>query len=200
MKTLFQLSVLFYMEITKELLARCRKNDRKAQYELYREYFPVLVSICSRYHENEIDSRAMVNEGFLKIILNLDKYSSQIPFKVWIRRIMINTIIDQFRKDKKYREQMENSDAPHLQAVIPSDVELRDHYNAEELLMMIRQLPPMTNRVFNMFAIDGYSHFEVAQLLNISEGTSKWHVSTARKLLSEMIKKENQVSIKMKNG
>jgi len=65
---------------------------------------------------------------------------------------------------------------------------------------MIRKLPPMTNRVFNMFAIDGYSHFEIAQLMNISEGTSKWHVSTARKILSEMLKKVNQGSIKMKNG
>jgi RNA polymerase sigma factor (sigma-70 family) len=188
------------MEITTELLNRCRKNNRKAQYELYRECFPVLMSICSRYHENEIDSRAMVNEGFLKIILNLEKYSSQIPFKIWIRRIMINTIIDQFRKDKKYREQTEQSEAPHLQVVVPTDVSLRDHYDAEELLLMIYKLPPMTNRVFNMFAIDGYSHFEIAQLLNISEGTSKWHVSTARKLLSDMLKKENQLSIKIKNG
>ena len=188
------------MEITTELLTQCRKNDRKSQYELYRECFPVLMSICSRYHENEIDSRAMMNEGFLKIILNLEKYSSQIPFKLWIRRIMINTIIDQFRKDKKYREQTEHSEASHLQVVAPVDVALRDYYDGEELLLMIRQLPPMTNRVFNMFAIDGYSHFEVAQLLKISEGTSKWHVSTARKLLSEMLKKQNKVSIKMKNG
>jgi RNA polymerase sigma-70 factor (ECF subfamily) len=188
------------MEITTELLTQCRKNNRKAQYELYRQCFPVLMGICSRYHENEIDSRAEVNEGFLKIILNLEKYSSQIRFKVWIRRIMINAIIDQFRKDKKYREQVEHTEAPHLHVVAPADVTLRDHYDAEELLTMIRKLPPMTNRVFNMFAIDGYSHFEVAQLLNISEGTSKWHVSTARKLLSDMLKKEKQVSIKLKNG
>jgi len=188
------------MEITTELLNRCRKNNRRAQYELYRECFPVLMSICSRYTENEIDGRAMVNEGFLKIILNLDKYSAQIPFKVWVRRVMINTIIDQFRREKKYREHTEHVETQYLQIVSPVDAVLQHQYDAEELLLMIRKLPPMTNRVFNMFAIDGYSHFEIAQLLKISQGTSKWHVATARKLLSEMLKKENQFSIKMKNG
>ena len=188
------------MEITTELLQRCRKNNRRAQYELYRECFPVLMGVCNRYYENEIDSRAMVNEGYLKIMMNIEKYSPQVPFKGWIRRIMINAIIDQFRKEKEYRRLTDHEEINKLQVVSPVDVSLQDQYDAEELLDMIRKLPPMTNRVFNMFAIDGYSHFEVAQLLGISEGTSKWHVSNARKLLGNMLGQHKQDSVKMKNG
>ncbi|MBX7140899.1 MAG: sigma-70 family RNA polymerase sigma factor [Chitinophagales bacterium] len=188
------------MEITTDLLNRCRKNDRKAQYELYLECYPVLMSICSRYFQNDIDSRAILNEGFLKIILNLEKPSQQIPFAAWIRRIMINTIIDHYRKNKNYFTNMEHADLPQLQVVTQFDVSLQDHYDAEELLSMVRELPPMTNRVFNLFAIEGYAHSEIAEVLGISEGTSKWHVSTARKFLSEMIQRKKQLAVKMHKG
>lgn len=186
------------MEVTEEILNGCRENDRKAQYELYRACYPVLMSICSRYHQNELDSRAVLNEGFLKIVLNLGKYSAEIPFNFWIRRIMINTIIDHFRKEKQYNEKVLHAEHSHLMVVSGQDVSLRDSYDAEALLAMVRRLPPMTGRVFNMFAIDGYSHFEVARLLGISEGTSKWHVAEARKKLSAMLKEENRFTVKLK--
>lgn len=186
------------MEVTEAILKGCRENDRKAQYELYRACYPMLMSICSRYHQNELDSRAILNEGFLKIVLNLGKYSPEVPFNFWIRRIMINTIIDHFRKEKQYHENMVHAEHSHLQVVSGQDVSLRDSYDAEALLAMVRRLPPVTGRVFNMFAIDGYSHFEVAKLLGIAEGTSKWHVAEARKKLSIMLKEENRFTVKSK--
>lgn len=190
---------LSFMEVTEEILNGCRENDRKAQYELYRACYPVLMSICSRYHQNELDSRAVLNEGFLKIVLNLGKYSEEVPFNFWIRRIMINTIIDHFRKEKQYNEKVLHAEHSHLMVVSGQDVSLRDSYDAEALLAMVRRLPPMTGRVFNMFAIDGYSHFEVARLLGISEGTSKWHVAEARKKLGAMLKEENRFTVKLKS-
>lgn len=95
---------------------------------------------------------------------------------------------------------MEHADLPQLQVVTQFDVSLQDHYDAEELLSMVRELPPMTNRVFNLFAIEGYAHSEIAEVLGISEGTSKWHVSTARKFLSEMIQRKKQLAVKMHKG
>lgn len=188
------------MEITQQLLKACRQNNRKAQYELFVMCSPVLMGICSRYQQNDADSRSLMNEGFLKIILNLEKYPAEAPFKLWIRRIMINTIIDHFRKEKKYREQTAHAEQTELQAVGGEGNEIQDMHNAEALLQLIRQLPPVTRKVFNLFAIDGYSHFEVAQLLGISEGTSRWHVATARKTLSSLLKIEMYESVKMKKG
>ncbi|MGB3075523.1 MAG: sigma-70 family RNA polymerase sigma factor [Chitinophagales bacterium] len=187
------------MEINEDILKRCGKNDRKAQYELYRVCYPLLMSICSRYHQNEIDSRAVLNEGFLKIILNLSKYSTQVPFNFWIRRIMLNTIIDHFRKEKNYITNTAHAEHADLQVVGGQDVTLRDNYDAEALLDLVRRLPKASGTVFNMFAIDGYSHFEISKLLGISEGTSKWHTSEARKKLSAMLKEEERFTLKLKS-
>lgn len=167
---------------------------------MYRECYPILMSICSRYFKNDLDSRAILNDAFLKIILNLEKRSQQIPFAAWIRRIMLNSIIDHYRNNKSYFENMELAELPQLQVVSQHDVSLQVHYDAEELLSMVRELPPMTNRVFNLFAIEGYTHSEIAEVLHISEGTSKWHVSTARKLLNEKLQMKNHTPVKMKKG
>ena len=88
------------MNIDTTLLQACRKNDRKAQSQLYKSCFGLLMSVCIRYKNDEAEARAVLNQGFLKILTNLDKYDSKIPFEAWIRRIMINTIIDEFRKIK----------------------------------------------------------------------------------------------------
>ena len=187
------------MDISKELLDQCHQKNRKAQYELYRTCFPLLMSVCSRYHRNDLDSRAVLNEGFLKIISNLDKYGPQVPFKYWIRKIMINTIIDHFRKEKHYKDNITLAEHSHLILVSEEEISTEEHYDAEELLDMIRKLPPVTCKVFNLFAIDGYSHFEVSQLLGMSEGTSKWHVATARKKLYAMLKSAHRLPAKIKS-
>lgn len=187
------------MEISKSLLEECAKKNRKAQYEIYRECFPLLMGICSRYYQNDIDSRAVLNEGFLKIISNLEKYSPEVPFKFWIRKIMINTIIDQFRRARHYHDMIIHAEQTQLLVVGESTPALQEEYDAEELLAMIRQLPPVTCKVFNLFAIDGYSHHEISELLGISTGTSKWHVATARKKLGMMLNLTNRTTVKLKS-
>lgn len=187
------------MDINSHILEQCRRNNRKAQYELYRECYPLLMSICSRYHRNDLDSRSVLNEGFLKIISNLDKYGPQVPFKYWIRKIMINTIIDHFRKEKQYNDHITHAETSHLILVSEAEIAIEESYDTEELLNMIRKLPTVTCKVFNLFAIDGYSHFEVSQLLGISEGTSKWHVATARKKLHAMLKSAHRLPANLKS-
>lgn len=176
------------MLIDQQLIADCRKNSRRAQFELYRKCYGVLMGVCLRYEKNHDDAESLLNMGYFKVVTKLDKYQPHIPFEAWIRRIMINTIIDEFRKTKKDREHLEYTDFADYQLNKSPSYNTADlHFDAEQLESMIRQLPPVSQKVFNLHVIDGYSHKEVADLMNISVGTSKWHVSSARKQLREMI-------------
>ena len=177
------------MNIGHSLISLCREGDRKAQYQLYKECFPLLMGVCNRYHQNKDDAMASLNQGFLKIVTKLDTYKEDIPFVAWARRIMINTIIDDFRKHKKYHELHHmtsfEDEYDHINWTAHNDAELS--LDADAILHLIRELPPMTREVFNLYAIDGYTHKEIGEKLNIAPGTSKWHVSAARKELQPKI-------------
>jgi len=176
--------------MTQELLKGCKKGDRKAQYQLFRMCFDTLMGVCMRYQKEESEAMASLNLGFLKILNNLDKYRTEVPFEAWIRRIMINTLIDEFRKNRQVKELMEYRDFSEESNTRDwadyNDAE--EQLNAEQLTSMLQALPAMSRKVFNLFAIDGYPHKEIADLLGISEGTSKWHVNYARRRLQEMVK------------
>ena len=177
------------MLVNQTLINECLKNNRKAQFELYQICYGVLMSICYRYRANKEDAEELLNQGFLKVLLNLDKYNVKVPFEAWIRRIMVNTIIDEFRKSKKEKEHLNYADfqeETYLDNRV--DFNLADlNFEAEELLNMLNKLPEMSRKVFNLYAIDGYAHKEIAEMLTISVGTSKWHVSFARAELKKMI-------------
>ncbi|MEZ4960741.1 MAG: RNA polymerase sigma factor [Saprospiraceae bacterium] len=174
------------------LIHDAAKGDRRAQFQLYKRCFNVLMGVCVRYRKSEEDAVAMVNEGFLKVVNNLGKYQPDMPFEAWIRRIMINTLIDDFRKNRKVNELIEhhdftdNNNHQDLMDFNTADLD----FDAAQLEEMIRSLPPMSGKVFNLFAIDGYGHLEIGELLGISEGTSKWHISFARQRLRELLQKE----------
>lgn len=177
------------MEISPALLKDCQRGDRRAQFQLYRSCFDVLMGICRRYSTDDAEASEWINLGFLKILTQLGKYRPEVPFSAWIRRIMINTVIDEFRRNRKVTELIETKDFSESPSrELPIDWNAADRqFDAEALEALIRTLPPMSRKVFNLFAIDGYSHAEIAQLLNISEGTSKWHLSSARKRIQELI-------------
>jgi RNA polymerase sigma-70 factor (ECF subfamily) len=181
--------------IDTQLLKACKRKDRMAQHQLYKRCFSFLMSVCIRYKNDHDEARAILNMGFLKILTNLDKYKDSVPFEAWSRRIMINTIIDEFRKNRKERENIEYSNFEQVEEYDTHiDFNTADRqFDAEELEMMIKTLPEMSQKVFNMFAIDGYSHKEISKMLNMSTGTSKWHVSSARKALKLMISKKMTV-------
>lgn len=177
------------MGIDEELLSLCIQKDRKAQFQLYRDCYSILMSVCLRYEKNKEDATSLLNLGFLKVLNNLEKYSKQAPFEAWIRRIMINTIIDEFRKNRKQKETIEYSDPSEDRGtnVQVSYNDADQQFDAEELQLMLTRLPVLSQKVFNLHVIDGYSHKEIGNMLNMSDGTSKWHVSFARKKLREMI-------------
>ena len=163
----------------------------------------MLMGVCLRYERNKEDADALVNEGFLKIVTSLEKYDAEVPFEAWIRRIMINTIIDKHRKNKKDKEHLQYTDFEDDPATDAKSVEYNEaalRFDAEELEEMVRQLPEVTRKVFNMHVIDGYSHKEIAAELEVSVGTTKWHVANARKLLKEKIAKQANKQEKGQNN
>lgn len=177
------------MNIDPHLLQAAHRGDRKAQYALFRACYPVLMAVCVRYRRDEQEAVSALNNGFLKIVQNLDRYSSEAPFEAWIRRIMINTMIDMFRRDKKWRDAV-----VYVDEIAPGGVldhttwnDAEHQLNAQYLESLLRRLPPVTQQVFNLFALDGFSHREIGEMLDMSEGTSKWHVSFARKQLQSWI-------------
>ncbi|MEL6924377.1 MAG: RNA polymerase sigma factor [Bacteroidota bacterium] len=175
--------------VDRQLLKDCARGDRRAQFQLYKRCYSVLMGVCIRYKKNEEDAAEVLNMGFLKILNNIGKYREEVPFEAWIRRIMINTVIDEFRKNRKVQELMETTDfSEHNNFTDFVDYNTADRlFDAEQLEAIIKMLPPVSQKVFNLYAIDGYSHKEIGAMLDISDGTSKWHLSFARKKIQEII-------------
>jgi RNA polymerase sigma-70 factor (ECF subfamily) len=177
------------MNVDSELIKGCINGERRAEYELYKVVYSYLMSICYRYtHQKEL-AEEMLNIGYLKILTHLSKYDETMPFKSWIRRIMVNTLIDEYRKNKALKskisfveEYYDSNEYYHTNSAI-------ENINAKEILKMIEKLPRASAQVFNLYAIDGFSHKEIADMLEISEGTSKWHLNFARHKLMEMVNK-----------
>jgi len=151
--------------------------------------------VCFRYNNNEEDARASFNSGFMKILKGMKGIEGEINFNAWAKRIMVNTLIDEYRKNKKYNTQIIKSDSEreldYYSKGHANDAESNLGY--ENIMMLVRELPATTARVFNLYVVEGYAHKEIGEALDMSEGTSKWHLSTARKLLREKLDKlENQ--------
>lgn len=180
------------MELDSSFIKKLINQDRRAQLELYKKSFGILMSVAYRYKKNEEDAKSLSINSFLKVLTNIESYNPSVPFTAWIRRIAINTAIDDFRKNSKHNliEYSDEISTNDNYTINDYDLEIR----AEELNNMILKLPKATKLVFNLFAIDGYSHKEIAEQLEISTNTSKWHVKEARKKLKEQIlKKQNLV-------
>lgn len=178
------------MLIQLTLIDACIRGERKAEYELFKLCYPYLMSICMRYTRNADRAREVLNIGFYRILSQLDKFDRISPFKPWARRLMINTLINEYKKEKVHyhhveyvEDYRENTDYSELNASI-------GRADVEEIYAFIAQLNPASQQVFNLYFIDGYKHKEIAEMLNISEGTSKWHLNAAREKLKTMLAKE----------
>jgi len=172
------------------LINLCIKRDERALYTLYRHCYPMMKGIALRYIFDKSLVGEVVNTGFLKIVNGLDKYDTRQPFGPWAVTIMIRVALDQVRKimrsNGRKTDLCEDMSILNGAGVSLNRADL--DYDAEDLLSMLDLLPDQTRVVFNLFAIDGYSHKEIAERLGISDGTSKWHVSKARERLQKEIK------------
>jgi RNA polymerase sigma factor (sigma-70 family) len=181
-------SLFIDMILEKELKERVIVCDRKAQMELYRLCFNLLMGVARRYKKNEEDKQTLVNNAFIKIASNLHRYEEKSSFAGWVKRIIMNEVIDDFRKQKNYKE-LFNQDHDIDNVEIEDHAEVDYRHSEQELLNMLETLPKATKLVFSMFAIDGFSHKEICEQLNISAETSKWHMKEARKILKNILSK-----------
>src|SRR6201992_265142 len=175
-------------EELRQLIRGCIEQDRKCQKMLYKAFYGFAMGICLRYAGNRDEAAEVMNQGFFKVFTHLEKYDTSRPFKAWLGKIMMNASIDFYRANLKmaYTEDLDN--AEHV-----TDGELVDrNLNYEDLLAMIQQLPQAYRTVFNLFAIDGYSHEEIGEMLNINPGTSKSNLHKARHKLKMMILKADE--------
>lgn len=170
-----------------EIIEGCKKGDRKAQEKLYRNFYRAMATLCLRYTKNEMEALEVLNTGFFKVYKNIHSYdSSKASIYTWIRTIVINSCLDHIKSKQTLSGAGELEQAAHVH-VPPAVVE---DMSASEILALVRQLPPATQAVFNLYVIEGYSHAEIGKIVGISEGTSKWHLSEARKKLQKLINEQ----------
>ncbi len=166
-----------------QLIAGCLGQGRKEQKMLYKTFYGFAMSICVRYAGNRYEAAEIMNQGFFKVFKNLDKYDLDKPFKAWVGRIMMNTSIDYYRSNLKMAYTDDLDKAEEIADDNLPDKKLR----YDDLLNMVQKLPQAYRTVFNLYAIDGYTHEEIGDMLGITSGTSKSNLFKARDKLKTMI-------------
>jgi RNA polymerase sigma factor (sigma-70 family) len=167
-----------------QLIKACMQQDRKGQKMLYKAFYGFAMGICLRYAGNRYEALEILNQGYLKVFNNIHRFDDSRPFKAWLGRIMMNTAIDHYRSNLKMAYTDDLDAAEHLfdTGDLPDK-----RINYQELLQMIQQLPQAYRTVFNLYAIEGYTHDEIAEMLGINSGTSKSNLFKAREKLKKMI-------------
>lgn len=170
------------------ILAGCLNNDQVAQRELYLKYSPKMLSVCYRFAHSREDAEDMLQEGFIKVYTQIHTFQSKGAFEGWIRRIMVHTCINHLKKNKKFNESMDLIHATGAQIreeSVPSIVQ------AKQVVECIRILPLGYRTVLNLYAIEGYSHKEIAEILEIEESTSRSQYTRAKQMLEDILVKKN---------
>lgn len=172
------------------LLQGCKKNDRESQRLLYQHYYGYAMSICARYSHSFEEAKEIVNDGFMKVFKKIGQHDTESSFKAWLRRIMINTAIDYYRREVKHYHHL---DFKGQESINTTNRNVIDDISYVELVEMVQNLSPAYRAVFNLYVIDGFTHEEIAKILEISEGTSKSNLMKAREKLKKMIEVSNKV-------
>lgn len=167
-----------------ELLKGCLRKDRKYQELLYRRYARKMYAICQAYARDKEVAQDILQDGFVKVFTKINTFNPENSLEGWVRRIMTNTAIDYFRQNKKLDRFIELEEQ-HSEET--SDDAVNKKINVDEILYYLDRLPDGARMIFNLYAIEGYSHKEIAQQLNISEGTSKSQFSRARSLIKNYL-------------
>ena len=172
----------FSIEFVK-VLNRCSRGDLKAQEHLYRQFYGYVMSISLRFSSSRDNASEIANDSFLKIFNKIESHQIEKDFKAWVRRIVINTAIDYYRREKKHNDEISIEEAYNE----PEDESVLDRLNAEEIIKLINSLPMIYRYTFTLFEIEGFSHDEIAQQLGVTASTSRSNLTRAKKILRKMI-------------
>ncbi|MFM7310084.1 MAG: RNA polymerase sigma factor [Flavobacteriales bacterium] len=170
-----------------EIIEQCKVRNERAELHMYKYLYPKLIGICRRYSKQKEEALDYFNAGFVRIMLNLKQYKTSVPFEFWSRRVMINTIINEYKKNRRWYDRHVLSEDHFLHGVVEKGLTDYQSDLLEQVIEKAKLLPPMTRKVFNRYAIDGYHHYEIADQLGISEGTSAWHYSDAKKKMKNWL-------------
>jgi RNA polymerase sigma factor (sigma-70 family) len=168
-----------------QILEDCRRRDRVAQRLLYEHFYKYAYTVSRAYVNSDLEAREVVNDAFLRVFTKIEHYDANLPFKPWFNRVVVNSAIDYYRK---YQSRI--SEVNELPVNLPEggfEATILDNLAIEDLLKLIKKLPPAYKMVLNLFAIEGFEHHEIAEKLGISEGTSKSNLFKARMRLREII-------------
>lgn len=179
-----------------KIIEDCISGKRRAQSKLYKKYANTLLGICLRYSRNKSEAEDVLQEGFIKIFMNIKKFRKEGSFEGWMKRIMVNTALLNSRDNLKHYFHAD-IDSLEQSLHVESEFEINDNYSAKELMNLVQNLPDGYRMVFNLYVFDDYTHKEIAQMLGISEGTSKSQLARARKFLQNKIfeLKQNKIDI-----
>lgn len=177
-------------------IVAAKKGKTAAQREIYKHFYGYGMSIAIRYAQHGEEAEEILNDTYMKVFKNLHKYTPNLSFKAWFRRILINTAIDYHRKYQKYRHTM---GITHAYGVSIASDTISD-ISAKEILKLVQKLAPSYRMVFNLYVIEGYKHREVAEKLGITEGTSRATLATARHKLQKMILDTQNFNQRRANG
>ena len=171
------------IELYKQLIDGCKKNNRESQKKMYDLLSSKMFGVCLRYVKDREIAEDLLQEGFVKIFTNIEKFRGEGSFEGWARRIFVNTAIEAYRKSTKMYPIVNLESAEHFEG----ELVYNDTLELEDLMKLIHGLSPGYRTVFNLYVIEGYSHKEIAELLQISEGTSKSQLARARYLSQDLI-------------
>lgn len=169
-----------------QLIKDCLRGDRTAQRTLYELYSGKMMAVCLRYCKDRETAKDLLHDGFVKIYTHLDSFKGAGSFEGWIRRIMVNTALEFLRKqnDEGY-----HLDVEEAWSLSDDSIGALDRMQVEELIQLIQQLPDTYRTTFNLFVVEGYSHKEIAETMNITESSSRVYLTRARQLLQNMLLK-----------
>jgi len=167
----------------RDLIKACVAKERWAQKQLYEQYYGQMMGVCLRYANGEEDALDILHEGFIKVFRHVDRYQPGTSLGSWIRRIMVNTAIDYYRKAIRRRTE----DIEQAFDLSSNEADAISQCTEQEILQAVQQLSPAYRAVFNLYVIEGYSHREIAEMLNITESTSRSNLVKARANLKEIL-------------
>jgi len=170
-----------------QIIKLCAKHDRKAQQILYDRYSRLLLGVCLRYATDKAEAEDILQDSFLKIFFNIKEYSGSGSFIGWLRKVAVNTAITQYHKNLKYRYHIDIEDYISVEAGTTSFEE--DFFTSDELFKVLNELPAGYRMVFNLYAVEGYKHKEIAEMLGIDTNTSKSQYSRAKAVIRDKLEK-----------
>ena len=167
-----------------QLIQGCIRNERSSQEKLYRLFYPKMMALVRRYIDQEMQAEEIMNNGFLRAFQKVKQYNFQGSFEGWLRKIIFHAVADYVKQNTRYTEK--------ILLVEKDEFVHKDHADKlyyDQLMQLVQALPDATRTVFNMYVMEGFTHKEIGNILGISEGTSKWHLSEGRKILKEKIER-----------